>query len=339
MPVLFPAGSFFIRLVYLFCGRFNAYYMKKWLIGILLLFILLISCAWIFIPRVLTVSSTAFINCNVNGTSRYIGSEDNWVKWWAYNNNNQATAKPFTSNGYTYRISRRSEHAAEVIIERGDLKVSSVMSIISLPYIDSLAIQWKTELESGLNPFKRITQYRRAREIKNNMEVIFSNLRSFLEKKENIYGVDFQIVMSKDSALVATRFQTKAYPTTAEIYRAIGSLKKYVAESGAQEINYPMLHVDQLDSSRFESMVAISANKRLDGRGNIVYKRFVPWKVLTAEVKGGVYTVNEAFRQMEIYMADYHMIGMAIPFESLITDRSLEPDTLKWVTRIYVPVP
>jgi hypothetical protein len=38
-------------------------------------------------------------------------------------------------------------------------------------------------------------------------------------------------------------------------------------------------------------------------------------------------------------MSDYQQTAMAIPFESLVTDRSREPDTLKWITNIYVPVP
>jgi hypothetical protein len=29
---------------------------------------------------------------------------------------------------------------------------------------------------------------------------------------------------------------------------------------------------------------------------------------------------------------------MAIPYQSLVTDRMKEPDTMKWLTRLYVPV-
>jgi hypothetical protein len=29
---------------------------------------------------------------------------------------------------------------------------------------------------------------------------------------------------------------------------------------------------------------------------------------------------------------------MAIPFQSLITDRVKEPDTAKWITKLYAPV-
>ena len=85
--------------------------------------------------------------------------------------------------------------------------------------------------------------------------------------------------------------------------------------------------------------MAIPVNKELPGNNKISFSRFVPWKVLTAEVKGGNYTVEEAMHQMKVFISDYQKTAMAIPFESLVTDRSKEPDTLKWVTGIYTPVP
>jgi hypothetical protein len=41
---------------------------------------------------------------------------------------------------------------------------------------------------------------------------------------------------------------------------------------------------------------------------------------------------------MNNYISDYGRTIVAIPFASLITDRRLEPDSAKWVTRIYWPL-
>ena len=64
----------------------------------------------------------------------------------------------------------------------------------------------------------------------------------------------------------------------------------------------------------------------------------VPGKILVAEVKGGAYTADEALRQLTMYMDDNHLVSPAIPFQSLVTERSKEPDTTKWITKIYFPV-
>jgi len=42
--------------------------------------------------------------------------------------------------------------------------------------------------------------------------------------------------------------------------------------------------------------------------------------------------------EMNQYFADHNRTSMAIPFSYLITNRSEQPDTLKWITKIYAPV-
>jgi hypothetical protein len=35
---------------------------------------------------------------------------------------------------------------------------------------------------------------------------------------------------------------------------------------------------------------------------------------------------------------DHQRVAPAIPFQSLVTDRTKQPDTSKWVTRLYWPI-
>ncbi len=66
----------------------------------------------------------------------------------------------------------------------------------------------------------------------------------------------------------------------------------------------------------------------MPGRGNI----------LVTKVKGGTSIAAVAFEQIKKYADDYERHAPAIPFYSLITNRLKEPDTAKWVTKIYFPV-
>ena len=204
---------------------------------------------------------------------------------------------------------------------------------------DTVRAEWNYALKTKSNPIYRVNLYWQTKKINKNMVNILNSMKAFLENQVNIYGVKFYNTMSKDSALIATKETTKSYPTTDVIYKMIAQLRKYIVTQGAKENNFPMLHVKKLNDSEFETMVAIPVNKVLAGNGKLFYRRFVPWKVLAAEVRGGDYTVNEALKQMLIYRGDYNITAMAIPFASLVTDRSKEPDTLKWITRIYTPIP
>jgi hypothetical protein len=46
----------------------------------------------------------------------------------------------------------------------------------------------------------------------------------------------------------------------------------------------------------------------------------------------------EAEKQLENFQKDNRKIVMAMPFQQLVTNRMKEQDTLKWVTRIFLPV-
>lgn len=317
--------------------------MKKLLIIILSLVILLSASSYIFIPSTLQISKADYAQCNVYGADRVLNNKSTWVKWWPENsaappNKDSSNTKSFFYNGFNYQLSQKYYNAIEVQMRTKHSIIDSRIALIKIKN-DSVILDWHCKLPTSLNPVTRFLKYQEAEKIRKNMTGILSSLSSFLSDQKNIYGAVFNVVMSKDSTMVLTKKISKEYPSTADIYKLVGNLKKYIAGQGAKEENYPMLHVKTLSDSTFETMVAIPVNKKLAGNSTISYSRFVPWKVLTAEIVGGNKTVEQALKQMKTVIADYQISPMAIPFESLVTDRSQEPDTSKWVTRIYTPVP
>jgi len=265
--------------------------------------------------------------------------ESKWGKWFPSDSMNKPGSTDIINKyrNYFYSIDKTMMNTAQVSISNNQTSLKSLINMISI-HGDSIAIEWKSELPESSNPVNRVKNYIRARKLQNCMSDILKHLKTFLGDADKIYGIHLHEIISKDSTLTATRFLSRGYPSTGNIYNSITSLKKYITSQGAKENNYPMLHVKKVNDTTFETMVAIPVNKYLPGNGKIFFKRFVPWKVLTAEVKGGTSTVDEALNQMEIYIADYHREAMAIPFESLVTDRSKQPDTLQWITQIYTPV-
>jgi hypothetical protein len=142
-----------------------------------------------------------------------------------------------------------------------------------------------------------------------------------------------------DSILISTYSHSKNYPSTNFIYGLIDQLKKYIASQSAKETGFPMLNINTTDSINYLTRVAIPVNRKLPSSGNISYKWMLSGgNILVTDVKGGPSSINNAFDQVENYVNDYHHFAPAIPFQSLITDRSKEPDTSKWITIIYYPV-
>ncbi|HEX4373137.1 MAG TPA: hypothetical protein VHZ50_07540 [Puia sp.] len=304
--------------------------------------ILSISCVYLFIPSTLRIAKTVIGASSLSAVNRCFADTANWNHWLPSGGDpadkNALNRHSFSYNGISYDIARVLNGSIRINIHYSDKdSVESEITTISLN-ADSSLITWSCNLSSGINPFNKIMRYRHAAQIKENMDTALYAFRGFLTKTKNIYGIDFHEIMSKDFALVTMTSLSDTYPGTEKVYGLIDSLRQYISLNGATEVNYPMLNISQTGSNQFKMMVAISINKEIHGNKDIILKRFVPWKMIEGEVKGGVYTINRGFEQLNNFKDDHQNTMMAIPFQSLITDRRKEADTGKWITKICAPV-
>ena len=310
--------------------------MKKWALIFIATLCLLISSIYVFIPSTLRISEAVKINCTVDGTNRFLTHDDNWEKWWPQNKINKSQDN-FSYAGFTFKPIKKLYNRQMVIIEKNDLKIQSFIDLIQLSN-DSLIVRWHTEMNTNINPIKRLKQYNNAVKIKRSMHNILIRLQTFLADKNNIYDYEIHKDNIQKTYLVATISAFTHYPSTAEIYESIDKLKKYIALKEAVETNFPMVNITGSDSTKYEAMIAIPTNKELPGSGSIFMKRIVTEKVLAGKVQGGTYEINNALKQLQTFLDDYHLTSPAIPFQSLVTDRLNQPDTSKWITIVYLPI-
>lgn len=299
--------------------------MKKIVLVILLFIALLFVGVYIFIPQTLTISEPMLLRSTEKGTTRLLTDASVWNKL----DSNKTT--------YAYRAVPQSYNPIQVLAITDKDTIPGTIVIMPLEK-DSVAVVWQCVIETGSWPLQKINSYRRAGIIKQDMEAIFASLRSYAQKTENIYKADIRNEKVKDTLLMTTKVSTIGEPDVTDIYDLVAMIKNYIASQGAKETNYPMLHVRAVDSARFETMVAIPVDKPLPETKYIFLRRMVPGNILVTDVKGGKNNIKKALRSLELYMDDYQKSSPAIPFESMITDRSKEPDTTKWITRLYYPV-
>jgi hypothetical protein len=311
--------------------------MKKRIISLTtVLFIILLCLPYLLIPNTLRVSEATRVNIKSTSAFRTLLNNNDWIKWWPSKEVRKGDSSwPYA--GFTFTTGEHFYNAIAIGIQKGKIKRGSRLNIIPLG-IDSIFLVWEYRFPASLNPFIRMKEYKESVASKKAMRDILQSMQVFLNSPENIYGINIHVELAKDTTLISTKFRTAGYPTTAEIYEHIKELRLYAQKNQAKENNYPMLHIDSMDD-HYESMVALSLNKALKNSGNFEFKRFVPWKVLTAEVKGGYGTIRQAHIQFNLFIQDYSLLQMANSFESLVTDRSLEGDSSKWITRFYTPIP
>ena len=293
------------------------------------LIILSIGSSYVFIPGELNVGAARVAQCNLSGAFRSVADGRSLEKWWPAGG----------IGGYSCRMEGSVYPQVGLVLEKEGQFFHGMLSVLSAGLSDSISLIWQCRISCSSLPWRRWQQYREAVRLREVMQAGVDSLKSFLGKMENVYGTDIRNVMLLDSTLVQTTKMMSRYPVPADIYPSIHSMRAYIAGQGAKEIDFPMLHVERRSDSVYECTIAIPVDRELRGTKEFVPVRFVPWKVLRGEVRGGTVTAAQAMVQLQYYAADHQLTMMAMPFQSLVTERDQEPDTTRWVTRVVVPVP
>lgn len=307
--------------------------MKKRLLAFALITILAaIAGIYIFIPARLTVTNNVVVNATLNSTGRIIIDSSKWKSWWP-----DKSSPELIFNGYRYSPSKGVFNAVEVNIHNNKQHIESRITVMPLNK-DSVLLEWRSDYESGNSPLARIDSYNKASDLKNDMRHLLSQLKTFLEKTENIYGTPVIKTKVKDTLLIVTIETLPNIPSTEQVYHMIDRLKAHAKKENVPETGYPMLHYLQTGDARFETMVALPVGRAPKEYGGVSIRRMVPGNILITEIKGGPWTIRQSFRQLQNYIGDHRIVSPAKPFESLVTDRRNEADTTKWTTKIYYPI-
>ncbi|HKP32814.1 MAG TPA: hypothetical protein VJT83_08805, partial [Chitinophagaceae bacterium] len=303
--------------------------MKKFIIGIILGTIIIAGLSFFLIPAVLTIDESTIIKASPPATLRVLQNDDYWKKWWPDNHQEQLT---YGKTLFSVREKLYNQFKIDVV-HKSD-SINSVLNIIPLNY-DSVQLEWIAVLKTSTNPFTRIRQYFSHSERKKEIKSILAAMNSYMGDQKNIYGVDFRREVVSDTLMVSIRKEFTTYPTVLQVDSMIQILRNYVAAQNAKLVDSPMLHVDVLAKDRYSAQVALPTDKALKNSGQIEFRRMVQGYMLIADVKGGQATVLKAISEIENMLHDYMRTSPAIPFELMLTDRAKEPDTTKWMTRIY----
>ncbi len=307
--------------------------MKRFLLIISLL-LSIVLCAVYFIPTQQTFIYGINVNCTEDGAIRYIIQKDKWQRWLP---GEKKENQFYNYKNIQYRFDNILLNGIEATVVHGDDSTKGFLQFLYYG-IDTTRLQWTSAITLSANPFKRIAGYMQIQKLKKTVELFVNETGNYFNKPENIYGFKVENQKQFEISLVSVKHTFDHYPTTTEIYSIIQSVKDYIHAKGGKEKDFPMLYVYQESTNTYEAMAAIPVKIELPSEGKFKLKRMMMGSILMAEVKGGVASVTTAEIELKNYVKDYKKIAPAIPFQSLVTNRLLETDTSKWVTRLYYPI-
>jgi hypothetical protein len=314
--------------------------MKKWFVAVLLLVLVgFLFIFYQFIPAKIGILQTETTEITQTAAFRVLSNESKWPKWWKdENGKSPADGAPLSYNGFDFKLVSRHAGVIGVEIAKGNFRLNSFITLIAFKY-DSLLLLWRTDsLITGINPVARLAQFNRMKEIKECMKGILKNFRPYSVLPQNVYDCTIYRTSTDDTTMLCARYFTKEYPTTEVLYGYFDEVEKSIRKQKGFPISFPLMEIIQLKADSFETEVAIPTNVKLHDDGHVFYRRMEPGNFVATNVMGGTYSVSAAFDQLMNFTADYHRQIIAKPFKILVTDRRKEPDTLKWMTKIYIPV-
>ncbi len=308
--------------------------MKKFLVFVAIILIVVLAFIHFLLPNTMDAQGVIVINATPNSTQRFTSEPEKIKKWWP---GTVLSDSQFVFEEDTFFFRRGYFMGTISLIKTKDSVLTTMINILPVQ-IDSTVLNWNANISSGNGLFERIQLYNNQKKLEKKLQKLADQLKVFLSKVENAYGMNISEERVVDTLLIATRKNFKSYPSTSEVNEMIQSLRDFIISKNAQPTNPPMLHVSQKADGDYEAMTAIPVNKEIDTGDKFEIKRMVRGKILVGEVKGGPHTILEAEKHMENYVLDYRRASPAISYQSIVTDRKSESDSSQWITRIYYPV-
>lgn len=309
---------------------------KRILLAAALLIIICFAAIYLFIPNRVRISVDQGMPVNREGLMRNLGIKENWHKWWPGTAN--TSDGKLLLNGIAYEPQDIKILSIPFRGAGGGVAISAEMTALAV-HPDSTLVSLQGVIPTSYNPIQRVQRYFTARRFRKDAALLLQSVSGYYSSKAALYNYDIRKDHVVDSTLLSNFREVKGYPSTEKIYSLVDELRAYIKTHGASETGYPMLNIFTEDSVNYLLKVAIPVDKKLPDAGSISYRWMLGGgNILITEVKGGNEEIRKAYWQIELYISDHKRVAPAIPFESLVTDRRQQPDSSRWITRIYYPV-
>jgi hypothetical protein len=190
------------------------------------------------------------------------------------------------------------------------------------------------------NPWARLRETLAYDAVVADLDTLLARLAHRFANPDELYRFHIEKQRVEDATLVSLKQDFDHRPTTEEAYALIARVRAHIARKGARETNHPMLNIYPREGGRgLTAQVAVPTDRELPAEGPFLLKHMLPGgNILMAEVRGGSARVDSCLQALEDYVRDRNILSPAIPFQRLVTDRMAEPDSSRWVTRVYYPV-
>ena len=125
---------------------------------------------------------------------------------------------------------------------------------------------------------------------------------SFISKPENVYGMTIYKTTVRDTTdCFQPDSRARIIRQLPELYGYFDTLKQSIIKQKASPVGFPIMNLRKMPDGSYETQTGMPTNRLLKNDGKILALRMPPGLFMTADIRGGAYTVDEAMRQLELF--------------------------------------
>lgn len=286
------------------------------------------------LPRHGMEVETTTVKIPLDAVIRNMSSQKNWAKWWP---GNSVTDSTYEVNNSIILINKNliTGFYGKIFTEKLYTNIEMEFSAIN-EFETRFTIRLTHQFSNNI--IVKLAQYLQLLKVKQVKNKLFKSITNFFSATNRVYGISILSEKLTQPFYIATKKDLNHYPSVTEVYTLLAKIQQYISANKGKAVNKPIIHIFKVDAANYRLMAAIATDTALPSANPFYLKKMVLGNVIVAEIIGGTNSVESGIKSLEHYLYDYKKMAAAIPFQRLVTNRSLEKDSSKWITKLYYPI-
>lgn len=314
--------------------------MKKWIIGLVLLFFIAFYLAGKSIPHQLFIKRISLANAGSNACLLVFTEMKHISNWWPKTKNTDSAATFFLPRyeGYLFELKKINDNNILVLIISSTDTITTAVRLTKLA-TEKTSVEWSCTVETKQQAFTNLFYYVKAQKIRKLMDELLLQAKQYAENSSQFYG--YHIVQERlvnDIVTVGTATTAKAtlYPDIKTNFEKIVS---YINKNKLTIKGNYMLRVTRLPNDSILFMTGIPTATYSNAEGFINHMQMPMGGSLATTLYKGPYKEREkVYAALEKFVIDKELSKASLPYEMLLNNQLPTSDTSVVSLKICYPV-
>ena len=317
--------------------------------------VLTVVVLFYMLPNVAHIEQSLEIKTTPDRIFELINCPENWTEWYTPVQNTaevqiRLLGTPKGKGAGMRWVSRHPEYSTGIMNIRNSKNNRNVVAVITINDRRSAVMNFKIRPLGREASMLTITS-----RISFRQDSLLHYLRLMFDRSDELAVIDYlenidEVAMGKAGGIDVHLQRTDTFSyigitdscALQDVSQRMSDLYSEIlvfgVRSGVDMTNRPLAIYHRLDEKMAVFELGVPVDKRIPVTGRIQYKTMLGKEHVVANYYGSYETLEDGHNAIQHWLMRYRRKINGYPWEMYVTDPVIEPDTNKWLTRIYYPV-